>query len=337
MSKAFDGYALEKIDSPEATAAAYFSHFRSRYATAQDYAAFEHWHTRDQAHRIAWANVERAWDNAGEARMDARILAIREQAVANRRPRRTWVWPAAAALVALVGGGVAYQAGLRPFARPAAIVIDTRMISTDVGQQANFRMADGSNITVNTSTTINVAESDTRREARLKQGEAFFEVARNDRKPFVVSVGGVAVTAIGTAFAVRRDRDEVRVTLVHGKVRVNVPTSSEAPARSVLLNPRMELTYRAGKVTTARVDAERSLSWRQGMLDFDRVALSDAVAEVNRYSRQEIVIASPSIRVVPVSGSFRIGMTRGFLQSLEVAGIARTENETVSRVELIAP
>ncbi|WIW90256.1 FecR domain-containing protein (plasmid) [Sphingobium sp. V4] len=338
MSKAFDARALEQIDSPEATAAAYFSHFRSPNAAAEDYLAFEHWHARDEAHRRAWARVEQEWEEAGKVRADARILAIRERALANRRARRNWRRPvaAAAAIGILMLGGIAWKQHQGRLAKLAQV--EARTFSTGVGQQASFRMSDGSTITINTGSTLSVSESDTRRSTRMKQGEAFFEVARNPRKPFVVEAEGVTVTALGTAFAVRELGDEgVRVTLAHGRVRVDMPAAGGKPAQSALLSPDTQLTWRNGRYSIAQVNVGQQLGWRQGMIVFDRTPLAEAVAEINRYSPQEIAVASATLGRRPITGSFRVGVTRGFLQSLETSGIARVVNESATGAELVKP
>jgi transmembrane sensor len=95
--------------------------------------------------------------------------------------------------------------------------------------------------------------------------------------------------------------------------------------------------WQGGAYRMAEVAVDRQLSWRSGVLSFDRVPLEQAVAEINRYSPQEIIVSSPQLARRPISGTFRIGVTRGFLQSLELAGIARVENESVTRAELVAP
>jgi transmembrane sensor len=334
----FDAHALERIDSPEATAAAYFSIFRSPRATARDYEDFESWHARDEANRIAWARVERAWDGSGAMRTEARILEIRERALANRRRRKAWVRPAIAASMALavLGGAFGFQhyTSVSP-AAPA--VADSRELSTGVGQQGTLRMADGSVITANTATVLTVAESDTRRSTALREGEAFFEVAKNPRKPFVVTAGRITVTALGTQFAVRETDGRVDVTLAEGRVRVDMPAVDGRPAQSATLQPGQELVWNGRGYRTGAVEVERRLAWRKGVVDFDRVPLAEAVAEINRYSPQEIIVSSPALARHPISGTFRIGVTRGFLQSLEAAGIARVENESATRAELVAP
>jgi transmembrane sensor len=236
----------------------------------------------------------------------------------------------------LIIGGLAWQ---RHQDMPSKLAqVEARTFSTGIGQQASFRMSDGSMITINTGSTLSVSESDTRRSTQVKQGEAFFEVAKNPRKPFVVEAEGVTVTALGTAFAVRDlGEDGVRVTLAHGRVRVDMPAVAGQPAQSTLLSPDTQLTWRAGRYSIAPVNLRQQLGWRQGMVVFDRTPLAQAVAEINRYSSQEIVVASASLARRPISGSFRVGVTRGFLQSLEASGIARVANESATGAELVEP
>ncbi|TNE38829.1 MAG: DUF4880 domain-containing protein [Sphingomonadales bacterium] len=340
MSKSFDPHALEQVDSVEASAAVYFSLLRSSRATAQDYADFDNWYARDEAHRLAWARVEREWRQAGAMRSDPRILTIRERALANRRPRHGWLRPlaAAAAVLLVVAGGLAYhQLGRAPNPPTLMAGTNSRALSTDVGQQMTFRMVDGSTITANTASDLSIRESDTRRSVLLQQGEAYFDVAKNPQKPFTVMANGVKVTALGTAFSVREREGAVAVILVHGKVRVDMPAVGGDTAQSAILAPGRRLVWRNGQFSTEPVDAERELGWRTGMINFDRAPLENAVAEMNRYSTQKIVIVSSRIARYPISGSFRLGATRGFLQSLEVAGIARIGKENLASVELTAP
>lgn len=338
MSQSFDARALEKIDSPEATAAAYFSHLRSPTAAPDDYLAFDSWYARDEKNRDAWARTERAWNGAGQAADDPRIVALRDRARTNRRRPPIWRRPTPAlaatlTLVACLGAALVYSdVTIR---QPAASGAG-RTVATGLGQQASFHMIDGSTVTVNTASKVVVNETEERRIAHLQYGEAFFAVARNERKPFVVKVGGVSVTALGTAFAVRNLDGEVRVSLAEGRVRVDLPTGL-SPARSVILEPDMSLRWTNGTLSQSTGNVARQLGWRQGMLSFDRTPLAEAIKEINRYTQQEIAITSPQIAQRPISGSFRIGITRSFLQSLEAAKIAQIRSETPARVELSAP
>ncbi|MEJ1961315.1 MAG: FecR domain-containing protein [Gammaproteobacteria bacterium] len=72
-------------------------------------------------------------------------------------------------------------------------------------------MRDGSAITLNTDSQLRVALTEAERRVDLKQGEAFFEVAKDSTRPFVVEAGRKRVVAVGTKFSVRRDGDFVEV------------------------------------------------------------------------------------------------------------------------------
>lgn len=338
MKRPFDARALEQIDSPDATAAAYFSHFRSPHAGAQDYVAFEYWLARDEAHRTAWEKVERMWDGVGELRASAEVESLQKQALGSRKAARVhWAKPALAAAVALfavMGGGLFYaqQNNASLFTEEGA-----RLISTGIGQQASFRMADGSLITVNTGSSLSVAETGTARSVEVKQGEALFEVEKNAKRPFTVATGGLKVTALGTAFSVRNTGNGIGVTLVHGRVRVDLPSAGQNAARSVTLEPGMALLWKQGELQLSHVNTDRSLSWRSGMLSFDRTPLADAVAEVNRYSPHQIIVTDPVLKQRRISGSFRIGTPRGFLQSLQAAGVARVGRKSQAETQLVSP
>ncbi len=90
---------------------------------------------------------------------------------------------------------------------------------TAVGGIASVPMSDGSKVTLNTESAIRLAVSETERRVQLERGEAFFEVAKDPNRPFVVSAGNKRVIAVGTKFSVRRDGNDLRVFVTEGKVR----------------------------------------------------------------------------------------------------------------------
>ena len=124
---------------------------------------------------------------------------------------------AAAALVALVVGGVLYWRSLG--------------ITTELGEQRNLTLSDGTRVALNTATKIRVRYDNAARRVELERGEALFEVAKVPARPFVVIAGGRRVTAVGTSFVVRRDNEEVAVTLLEGKVTVTIPPGTNSHAK----------------------------------------------------------------------------------------------------------
>src|SRR4029077_19161785 len=95
-----------------------------------------------------------------------------------------------------------------------------RDASTDIGERSLLVLADGSKVTLNTASAVHADYTGPERRVTLVRGEAFFDVAKDHTRPFVVSAGSRNVIAVGTAFDVRLQDRRVRVTLVEGKVRV---------------------------------------------------------------------------------------------------------------------
>lgn len=181
-------------------------------------------------------------------------------------------------------------------------------------------MADGSRVTLNTDSAVRVAVSDTERRVDLEQGEAFFDVARDPSRPFVVVAGAQRVVVLGTKFSVRRERDEIRVIVSEGRVRVErrggagaqIPTA-DLTAGSIARSDGEALRVQK----TAPSEVERYLSWREGFLVFQETPLADAVAEFNRYNAQKIVIEDAQLAGIPIDGNFRSNNVEAFIRLLE--------------------
>jgi transmembrane sensor len=198
--------------------------------------------------------------------------------------------------------------------------------STEVGAMRAIPLPDGSRVTLNTASRIRVAVSDTERSIRLDRGEAYFEVARDRRRPFVVISGGHRITALGTAFSVRRETlDDVRVAVTEGKVSVDVSRAARDDGGATASVP---VELEAGSVAEAdrkKVSVlkrpvpqiQEELSWRSGFLVFHDTPLIDAVAEFNRYHERQVVIEDPSLAAIPVSGNFRAANLDAFTRLLE--------------------
>lgn len=197
--------------------------------------------------------------------------------------------------------------------------------STPVGGLASVPMSDGSKVTLNTDSQIRVAVTETERRVELQQGEAFFEVAKDPSRPFVVTVGKKQVIAVGTAFSVRRNGNDVRVAVTEGRVRIeDAAESSTAPD---VVDDKI-LTLSAGSIARASqasllvqekpiTEIQSDLSWRTGYLIFRDLALADAVAEFNRYNIRKIFIEDPTVAAIRVSGKFRSTQFEAFVRLLE--------------------
>ena len=209
---------------------------------------------------------------------------------------------------------------------------------TPIGGTASVPMADGSKVTLNTDSAIRVAVTERERQVQLDHGEAFFEVAKDPKRPFVVSVGKKRVIAVGTKFSVRRIDSDIRIVVTEGTVRVESTSTplhrKEVDAAGSALpgndtgSATTEFPLAAGSIARATGDdllvqnatipqAEESLSWRTGYLIFRETTLADAVAEFNRYNLRKLVIDDPSVASIRLSGKFRTADFEAFVRLLE--------------------
>jgi transmembrane sensor len=209
----------------------------------------------------------------------------------------------------------------------------TDRYSTPIGGMASVPLRDGSHITLNTASEVRVVLSATERRIDLDQGEVFFEVAKDPKRPFIVRAGDKRVVAVGTKFSVSRDGDEVRVVVTEGTVRlesVSTPLHlQEAAADSIHPSADVRaISLATGTVTRTRdqdllientplSQAEELLSWREGYLTFHETRLAEVVAELNRYNVRKITIADPALASIRISGAFRPTNADAFLRLLE--------------------
>src|SRR5262249_53719521 len=152
----------------------------------------------------------------------------------------------------------------------------------------------------------------------LLRGQAYFEVAKDHDRPFVVEAQNRRFVAVGTAFDVRLDGAQVKVTMVEGTVRVESVADTHAGSADIQRPASPPMAHTTNLITAgqqlvadstlndqvSRTDPERSTSWRRGQIIFDDTRLADAVAEINRYSEAKIELADPALADLRLSGAF---------------------------------
>jgi transmembrane sensor len=300
--------------------------------TAADEARFAQWLSADPRHASAYRAMERMWSGMGEIGTEARILEFRREALGAVRERPVWtrrVAAAAAALVLMVGAAILANSWLNEPGVPRGKLIagqklDAGVFTTAVGERSTLTLSDGSSVVLDTQSRIDVAYSPDQRLVRLVSGQAWFQVAKNPQRPFVVDAGDRRITALGTAFDVRLLGSEksVQVTLVEGRVTVEAIQSPWArllrspPAPSVLTPGDSLVIADAQPVITRRADVAKIGSWRQGQIVFSDETLASAIEEVNRYSHVQIVLADPSLAGLRVSGVFNAGHSQSFIETV---------------------
>lgn len=291
-------------------------------------ASRDSWLAEDPDHVAAYDAAKRAMATVDRVAADPAMVAIRQAALKSGARRGSSAWHVAAALVAttglLVGGGLAARNAPPSFAAAAVEQLThpgSKVYRTDVGQRSTVTLPDGSVATLNTDSVVRIAYSNKARTVRLVRGQALFEVAHDQPRPFEVVAGDKVITALGTVFDVRLAGDAVKVALVEGRVRVKpvAATGQAVPRRAqVLLAPGELLTARGGNsMEVATSDMSRETSWRSGFVIFDETPLAEAVDELNRYSIDRLVIDDPAVASFKVSGAFKTGDLDRFAKTVE--------------------
>jgi transmembrane sensor len=240
----------------------------------------------------------------------------------NKRPmlQRPLLFALAAAMLAIFAGAWVL------FGSP-------QRYQTALGEQRSVVLNDGSVITLNTSSKIEVNLEKDHRTIRLFAGEALFQVAHDRARPFDVIAGDTTVRAVGTQFNVYRKDTETTVTVVEGRVAVSsdpLPRQGEGADRVALSgrgpSPSMEKAtdevLNAGEqvVVTPHSRPRATLAnlatataWTQRRLVFEHRPLGEVAEEFNRYNRQSIQIESAELRSQEVTGVFQANDPDSFM------------------------
>ena len=283
------------------------------------------WLSSSEAHRRYLHKLASTWDAMGvletlgemfPLQHDVRARATDKAEPAGGHSRSWYSLAAAAALIVLVVGTLMLN-------RPDSRLPEARQaLAMIAGQQTHHVLSDGSRILLNTRSRVEVDFNRRARIVRVYEGEVGFDVAHEVDRPFIVYAGQGLVSAVGTAFSVRVKAGVVDVIVTEGRVGV-ISNITEDPRAEQLMKPerfagnaRSRALISAGHgarfedviESVELLDAdtlERKQAWRQGALIFKGEPLEEVLAEVGRYTDQQLVITDPSIRRVPVGGHFR--------------------------------
>jgi len=290
----------------QAEAAAWIARLHGVDRTHEDDRSFRRWMAANELHARAFEKMTELWNAA--AALESTVLQNRARGdVAGHGGARRGASRMLAFSGALLAAFVIVFLGVFHF--------DDDAIATRVGERRTLTLEDGTRLTLNTATRLQVQYTDTRRQVALETGEAFFEVARQPQRPFIVTTDNGAITAVGTTFAVRSLDHKTEVTLVEGKVTVVAPL--QAPQPPFVLIPGERLTLAAARKPAVDHPAvDKVTAWRQGLITLDQTQLKDAIGEMNRYSPIKLVMEQPNEMNVRVSGVFQAGDSLEFARAL---------------------
>jgi len=280
-------------------------------------ADLEAWRSADPRREGAFLQAEAAW----------RLL---EAPQATSAPRRV---PPSRRL--LIGGGVGALAAAA--AGVAVFVTSPTRISTVKGEIRRVPLADGSVAAVNTDSRVEIDFAKALRRVRLARGEAWFQVAKNAQRPFVVEAGSIRVRAVGTAFSVRRRAGGAEVCVTEGVVEAWTDGQAGPPVR-IAAGGQAYVGDDAAIITPVAAPSavDRALAWRTGRIDLAGETLAAAAADFNRYNTQQIVVDDPDLAREQLYGVFRTDDPEGFVRAVEASLGARVVRRSDREIVLAA-
>lgn len=259
----------------------------------------EIWLAGDRRRMGAFARAEAGWKHLDRAS----VLASKATAAKPLMRRRR-----------VIGGLGALAAGL------AAALVAPRLLAqrygTALGEIRRVPMADGSVAAINTSSELEVNMQPRLRAVKLERGEAWFAVAKDPGRPFVVESGPVRVRAVGTAFSVRKREGGSDILVTEGVVEV-WSEDGKTPPRRVAAGERVFADNSQGVLSPPKADADlsRQLAWRDGQIVLDGQTLAEAAAEFNRYNDRKIEVADARLADERFVGWFRTNDPEGFAEA----------------------
>ncbi|MFL6967272.1 FecR domain-containing protein [Pseudomonas alvandae] len=263
---------------------------------------WEHWRNSSPTHRQAWARAE--------------LLLSKLQGLPPALAMPSLDRPSHPGRRAAMGKLAALLA-LAPLTWGSWKLNDWQQWTADyrapVGERRDLTLTDGTHVTLNTDTAIDVYFDDRQRLLLLRRGEILVQTAADPSpvaRPFLVQTNEGRMQALGTRFSVREETGHTRLAVLEGTVRIQVKGIGEQVVQAGQRSGFSALGFDAPTPVDKSV-----LAWTQGMLMADNMRLADFVNELSRY-RSGVLRCDPAIANLRISGAFPVNDSRRTLNML---------------------
>ena len=310
-----------------------------------DQMRFDDW-IRDSENAAAFEESAQVWNSADISSDTPELIHLRGAALESYRRANQKRWRRPPGRMLWMGGVAAML--LLMLVSTWLLRDPTQIYQTGVSERQVALLDDGSKLSLDADTEVEVRLHRDRREMTLVRGRAKFDVAKDPLRPFTVTAGDKIVVATGTSFSVELLRRQVRVLLYEGHVAVLHDDKGQARPqqiddRSRVIAADLALTPGHGLVAARdssepgsliSADPERSLSWEAGQLSFDDEPLLTAAERMNRYSNDKIVLADGVTARVRVTGIFTAGDTDAFIEGVTALQPVRAYRSKAGQIML---
>jgi transmembrane sensor len=343
------------------TAGDWLLRLQSEQLDQNELAEWVEWYGSDAANRLAFEEIQSSYESLRQLPTNRRELLIerimgpaaedllrqdarRSAAPDSRQPgfwdnlrasfsSMAWWSYRERVFAACVGACIAFTVSfglwyVSPANRQASDV-QTYVYRTDRAKHEVVDLTDGSQLRIGAKSSVFVSYTEEGRYLVLEGGEAFFKVAHDTKRPFVVQAGSISIRAVGTEFSVRRAAERVMVTVREGAVdvvpqlKVQAPTPETAATNGskdkvrVGAGERVTLSTTETNLAVMAAEPGAALAWQNGRLEFVDEPLRAVVATINRYSDRELILTDAQLGDMSFTGTVYEGRVDEWLQALQ--------------------
>lgn len=173
------------------------------------------------------------------------------------------------------------------------------------GQRVKLTLQDGTTVWLNAQSTLTYPALFAEKERKVSIiGEAFFDVAKNPERPFIVTSQGVEMKVLGTQFNVDSypGQGHIQTSLIEGSLQISIPQSGAA---GIILRPDERATIENGRLTVSTIPHADQFLWKEGIYSFDNELLIDILKKLELHYDVKIVVNDPSIYTWEYTGKFK--------------------------------
>ncbi len=291
--------------------------------TLKEKSALAHWLAASAQNEKVAKSVRKAWELSEgfsqevDLDLDVDFLKIEERIAeqgnhqAKVRPllHRRWILRVAAAIVLVVAGNYILQNYLQPAAK-----YQVATAGNEPSEKA-IQLQDGSKIWLNANTELSYFTNSISKERRVKlDGEAFFEVAKDASKPFIVETPSGEVTVLGTSFSVKERTEIIEVNVATGQVKLSPIGSKQAITMTA--NEQGIFNKKTGELRKNTSPVSNKLAWHTGQLMFDNTPLVQTIKTIQDFYSVKISLSDEGLQSCPVTATFAKKTIESVLETL---------------------
>lgn len=287
-------------------ASEWFVRLSNPMASDHDRRRFQAWLAADPAHGDAIQQTRALWSRLGEPAAELGRGGWHRHAPRRPAAHRTYRLAASICAIAFIGGAL--------FWRDPGLVDRWRADhATRAGEHLEIVLADDSRLYLDGDSAVTVQLHDDRREVEILRGRVWFDVARDEKRPFRVVSNEIATEVLGTAFGI--DNEHAKVTVEHGRVAVSDRRSSR-----VELGASEQIAVEGDHLgAKAKIDPQAAFAWKRGLIVLDSAPLGVVADELGRMAPGRVIIADAELRALTLSGVFRADDPDAVIEAMHTA------------------